>query len=165
MYIVGYVLKPHGIRGEIKINPVSPRPDRFKYLKKIYIRKETVRSYSIQHLRISNNFVFLKLHQINSRTEAEELRNCEILIDEKQLIELETDEYFIHDLIDCTVQTEDGRYLGTLTDIWQNSSNDVYVVTDKRGRELLLPAIKDVIKSIEIENKKIVVHILDGLFD
>jgi len=165
MYIVGYVLKPHGIKGEVKINPVSPRLERFKYLNRIHIRKDSVKTYSIEHLRITGGFVYLKFHQINSRTDAEELRGCEVLINDSQLINLEEDEYFVHDLIGCVVKTEDGQTLGILTDIWQNSSNDVYVVRNKMGREILLPAIKDVLKSVEIENKKIIVHILDGLID
>jgi 16S rRNA processing protein RimM len=165
MYIIGYVLKPHGIKGEVKINPVSPRLERFKYLKNIYIDRDSKRTYSIEHLRISGGFIYLKLHQIGSRDEAEDLRGSELLIDESQLIELEDDEYFIHDLIGCVVEDETGKILGSVTDVWQNSSNDIYVVKSKTGKELLLPAIKNVLKSIEIENKKIIVHLLEGLID
>lgn len=165
MYVVGYVLKPHGIKGEVKINPVSPRLERFKYLKKIYLKKDSVKTHSIQHVRIAGGILYLKFCGINSRSEAEDLRGSEILIDKDQLIDLEKDEYFVHDLIGCVVETEGGQVLGVVTDVWQNSSNDIYVVRDQAGKEILLPAIKEVLKSVKIESKKIIVHIMDGLID
>ncbi|MCK5033028.1 MAG: 16S rRNA processing protein RimM [Calditrichia bacterium] len=165
MYVVGKVLKPQGIRGEIKVKSVSPNPQRFKTLKKVFIEKETLKTYSIESVRVSDKFVFLKLLGINNREESEILRGCDILIDKSELIDLVTDEYFVHDLIGCKVITEDGLILGELIDVAQYSSNDVYVVKNDVGKEILIPAAKEVIKQVDIKNKQIKVHLLEGLLD
>ena len=165
MYVVGQVLKPQGVKGEIKVKSISSDPERFKKLKKIYIQKEKLNTYSIESVRISNKFVFLKLLEINNREDTEILRGCDILIDESDLIDLLPGEYYIHDLIGCRVVTEDGLELGELIDVSQFSSNDVYVVKNGAGKEVLIPATKEVIKQVDIEQKKIVVHLLEGLID
>ena len=165
MYVVGQVLKPQGIKGEIKVKSVSPDPKRFKTLKKIYIQKENLETYSIESVRISNKFVFLKLSEINNREDTEKLRGCDILIEESDLINLLPGEYFIHDLIGCQVITEEGLKLGELIDVSQYSSNDVYVVKNEAGKELLIPATKEVIKQVDIVQKKIIVNLLEGLLD
>lgn len=165
MYVVGKVLKPQGIKGEIKIKSVSPNPQRFKTLKKVFIKKETLKTYSIESVRVSDKFVFLKLLGINNREESEILRGCDILIDKSELIDLVANEYFVHDLIGCRVVTEDGLILGELIDVAQYSSNDVYVVKNDVGKEILIPAAKEVIKQVDITNKQIKVHLLEGLLD
>ena len=163
MYIIGYVVKPHGIRGEVKVQPISPDPDRFYQLKKVFLRMDVIQAYSIQKTRISNRFVFLKLSGVDSRNEAEILRDCEILIEKEDLIDLPSDSYFIHDLIGCEMITEEGKIVGNVVDILQMASNDVYVVNDDSGKEILVPAIKDVIKEIDIKRKKIRIHLFEGI--
>jgi len=163
MYLIGYILKPHGIRGEVKVNPISPYPERFNRLDRVYLRNDSIQAYSVQSVRISNRFVFLKFSEINSRSEAELLRNYEVLIAKEQLIELEADEFFIHDLVGCDVISENGDSIGKIVEVMQASSNDIYVVQDERGREILVPAIKDVIKKIDIKQKKIKIHLMEGM--
>ena len=165
MYVVGQVLKPQGIKGEIKVKSISSTPERFKKLKKIYIQKENLLTFSIESVRISNKFVFLKLLGINNREDTEILRGCDILIDESDLIDLLPGDYFVHDLIGCRVVTEDGLKLGELIDVSQYSSNDVYVVKNEAGVEILLPATKEVIKQVNVDQKQIIVHLLEGLLD
>lgn len=165
MYVVGQVLKPQGIKGEIKVKSISSTPERFKKLKKIYIQKENLLTYLIESARISNKFVFLKLLGINNREDSELLRGCDILIDKSDLINLFPDEYFVHDLIGCQVITEDGLKLGELIDVSQYSSNDVYVVKNEAGEEILLPATKEVIKQVNTDQKEIIVYLLEGLLD
>lgn len=163
MYLIGYILKPHGIWGEVKVNPISPYPERFNRLDRVYLRNDSIQAYSVQSVRISNRFVFLKFSEINSRSEAELLRNYEVLIAKEQLIELEADEFFIHDLVGCDVISENGDSIGKIVEVMQASSNDIYVVQDERGREILVPAIKDVIKKIDIKQKKIKIHLMEGM--
>lgn len=163
MYIIGYVVKPHGIRGEVKVQPISPDPNRFYQLKKVFLRMDVIQAYSIQKTRVSNRFVFLKLSGVDSRNEAEILRDCEILIEKEDLIDLPSDGYFIHDLIGCEMITIGGKTVGNVVDILQMASNDVYVVNDDSGKEILVPAIKDVIKEIDIKRKKIRVHLFEGI--
>jgi len=165
MYVVGQVLKPQGIKGEIKVKSISPNPERFKTLKKVFIEKETLKTYLIESVRISDKFVFLKLFGINNREESETLRGCDILINKSDLVNLLPNEHFVHDLIGCQVITEDGMILGELIDVSQYNSNDVYVVKNDAGKEILIPATKEVIKQVDIKNKQIEVHLLEGLLD
>ena len=116
-------------------------------------------------VRFSNKFVFLKLLGINNREDTETLRGCDILIDESDLIKLSPGEYFVHEVIGCQVVSEDGLKLGEVIDISQYSSNDVYVVKNEAGKEVLIPATIEVIKQVDIEQKRIVVHLLEGLLD
>lgn len=163
MYLIGYVLKPQGLQGEIKVNPVSPDPERFKLLDKVYLKKDTIQTYLIEYVRISNRFVFLKFKGVNSRDDAEMLKDCEILIHPDERISLPAGEYFIHDLLNCQVFTQQGDLLGTLVEVWQGSSNDVYVIKNKAGEEILVPAIKDVIKNVDTKTKKIIIHLIEGM--
>ena len=165
MYSIGYVLKPQGVKGEIKVEPTSGNPERFKKLKTIKINNTQQKAYSIEHMRLSDRFVYLKLKDVNSRDAAEELRGKELVVEKNELMQLNPGEYFIHDLLGCEVETEEGRHLGKLADILQNSSNDIYIVRDGEGHEVLLPATSDVIKQVDLEGKKIIVHLIDGLID
>ena len=163
MYLIGIIVKPQGIKGEVKVKPVSPDPDRFYDLEKVNIGLKKIQTYSIENIRISNSFVFLKLAQIDSRNDAELLRGKEILISEDQLIDLDEGEYFVHDLIGCQIISEDGLIIGEISDIIQNRSNDIYLVKNQKGHEYLIPAIADVIQKVDIQAKQITIHVLDGL--
>jgi 16S rRNA processing protein RimM len=165
MYLIGNVLRPQGTKGEVKVAPVSSRPERFKLLKTVYLRKNDIQTCSIETVRLGKGFVFIKFKEITTRTAAESLRDAEILIDQQDLIRLKADEYFVHDVIGCRVLSEQGVYLGEIVDVLQLSSNDVYVLQTKTGREILIPAIKDVITKIEPESKQVFIHLLEGLMD
>jgi 16S rRNA processing protein RimM len=165
MYLVGYILKPQGIRGEIKVEPVSPDPGRFNALNTIFVQKKTIQAYSIESVRVSDRFVFLKLSGVDTRNDAELLRGAELLIPEEELLELGENEYFVHDLIGCRVVDEYGNAIGELSDIMQNTSNDVYVLTRPDGAELLVPAIREVVCSVDLPNKTITIRIPEGLQD
>jgi len=165
LYSIGIVLKPQGVRGEVKVEPLSPYPERFEKLKKIFVQKETPQTYSVEKVRITDRFVFLKFVEINSRDEAENLRNCELLIKQEDLINLAADEYFLHDLIGCNVLSESGEEIGEITDIMQNSSNDVYIVNSRDGKEILIPAVKEVVIKVNIKQKKVIIRPMDGLLE
>ena len=165
MYIIGYIIKPHGIKGEVKVKAISPYPDRFKELEQVYLEQKSLNTYSVERVRITNNYIYLKLDKINTRNEAEPLRNCDILVKKEDLISLSPDEYFIHDLIGCDIFTENGKKLGKLIDVMQMNANDVYVIRSQEGKEILLPAIKDVIKDIDIKSRKIKIHLMAGIQD
>jgi 16S rRNA processing protein RimM len=166
MYLIGYVLKPQGIKGEIKVDPVSSDPRRYKQLDKIYIDfEENKQIYIVERTRIADRFVFLKLRGIESRDDAENLRGREILIREEDLIQPAENEFFIHDLIGCQVVTSEGQIIGILRNVMQLGSNDVYAVENNSGEEILIPAIKDVVKRVDVANKRITIHLLEGLVD
>ena len=107
--------------------------------------------------------VILKLKGIETVEEAEKLRNCYLKIDRKDAIKLEEGQYFIADLLGLDVFLDTGEKLGILDDIFNNGSTDIYVVKNELGKQFLLPYIDEVIKNIDLENEKIIVHIIDGL--
>ena len=112
-----------------------------------------------------NRLVVIKLAGINTRNQAEILRDAEVLIPEQDLIELNDNEYFIHDLVGCGVIDEQGASVGELIGIMQNAANDVYVLRTSGNREILIPAIRDVIRKIDLERKLITIRVQEGLLD
>ena len=107
--------------------------------------------------------VILKLKGIENPEEAEKLRNCYLKIDRKNAKKLPEGTYFIADLIGLEVYTDEDILLGKLEDIYNTGSSDIYVIKNDVGKQILLPAIKEVLKQVDLENKKIIVHIIEGL--
>lgn len=161
---IGQIVNTNGLKGILKVKPFTDDITRFEKLKTIYIQKANeLIEFKIEKVRYSKNMVLLKLEGIDDINEAEKYRNFYIKIDRKDAIELEENSYFIIDIIGSEVFTDENNLLGKVIDILQTGSNDVYVVKDDKGKEILLPAIEDVIKDVDIKNKKIIVHLLDGL--
>ena len=125
--------------------------------------KNELKEFTIEQVRYNKNMVLLKLKGIDSIEEAEKYRNLYLRIHRKDAGELEENTYFIADILGCKVCTEQGEDLGSLIDIFPTGSNDVYVVKNEEGKQVLLPAIKEVIKKVDIENRLIIVHLLEGL--
>ncbi len=166
MYLIGYILKPQGLKGELKVESVTPYLERFNRLDRVYLQlKEKKQTYSIENVRISDRFVYLKFTEINSRDDADLLRTAEVLIEEKDLIQPAQDEYFIHDLIGCQVISENNDVIGVLSDVIQMSSNDVYVLKNGEGIEILIPATKEIVKRVNVGQKQIIIHVLEGLLE
>jgi 16S rRNA processing protein RimM len=166
MYLIGYITKPQGIRGEVKVEPVTPDPTRFNRLEKVFLQLEDkVKAYPIEKVRLSDRYVYIKFEGINSRNDAELLRKAEVLIKEEDLIQPDQDEYFVHDLIGCKVLSEDHDEIGVVSDVVQMTSNDIYVVKDSENDERLIPATKEVVKKVDIGRKIIIIHVLEGLLD
>jgi 16S rRNA processing protein RimM len=166
MYLIGYILKPQGLKGEVKVESVTPYLERFNRLDRVFLQlKEKKQAYSIENARVSDRFVYLKFAEINSRDDAELLRTAEVLIEKKDLIQPAQDEYFIHDLIGCQVISENNDVIGVLSDVVQMSSNDVYVVKNGEGIEILIPATKEIVKRVNVEQKQIIIHMLEGLLE
>lgn len=161
---IGKIVNTSGLKGLLKISPLTDDITRFEDLDIIYIQKaKDLIEFKIQEVKYSKNMVLLKLEGIDTIEEAEKYRNCYIKINREDAVELEDNSYFIVDIIGSEVFTEEGEDLGKVVDVFQTGSNDVYTVKNLEGKEILLPAIEDVIKNIDIENKKIVIHLMDGL--
>ena len=157
---IGKIVNTYGIKGQLKIVPYTDNIKRFEKLKKIYINEK---EYLIENVKYIKNIVILKLQGINTIEQAEEYRNLYMYIDRKDAIKLPKDTYFIRDLIGIEVYTNDGEKLGIIDDIFKTGSNDVYVVRNSLGKQILLPAISSVIEKIDLENKKVTVNLLKGL--
>ena len=157
---VGQIVNTFGIKGEVKVTPFTDDINRFDDLEKVYVkaRKES-KLYKIESVRYHKNMVLLKLEGINNPEDAELLKNSFLEIDREDAIPLEEGQYFIVDLIGLDVYTDEGNLLGKVDDIYNTGANDIYVVKDELGKQVLLPGIKEVIKEVKLEDR-IIVHLI-----
>ena len=161
---IGQIVNTFGIKGQVKVVPFTDDITQFDTLKQIYIEKrKNLELFEIEKSNYHKNMMILKLKGIDTPEQAESLRNCYIKINRKDARKLPEGTYFIVDLIGLDVYTDEEKLLGTLEDIYNAGSSDIYVVKNDEGKEILLPAIKDVLKQVDLENKKIIVHIIEGL--
>ncbi len=160
---VGQIVNSYGIKGFVKVVPLVDNNNQFKDFKTLYIKqKNSIRELHIEEVKFSKKLVLLKFKQIDTIEQAEELRNY-YLNAKRSDIKLEDGAHFIVDLIGLEVFTEDGELLGNLVEVLQPGANDVYIVENSAKQQILLPAIPDVIKQIDIANKKMIVKLLEGL--
>jgi 16S rRNA processing protein RimM len=160
---IGQIVNVHGFKGEVKVYPLTNDMSRFKKLTEVYVEENNqLVKYEIEALKFLSTTIAMKLKGIDTEEAANRLRNFYIKVDRKSAVKLPKDSYFICDLIDLEVYDEKGLLLGTLKDVLQTGSNDVYVVKTS-GDDILVPALKDVVKEIDIKNKEIVVALPEGL--
>lgn len=163
---IGQIVTTNGIKGFVKVNPFTDNIKRYDDLKSIYIEyKSELLEFKIEEVRYYKNQVILKLEGIDSIEEANKYRNCYLKIKREDAVKLPENTYFIADLIGIQVFDESNNFLGNIVDIFSTGSNDVYVVKNEIGKEILLPAISEVIKQIDIKNSKMVVNLIEGLND
>ena len=161
---IGQIVNTFGIKGQVKVVPFTDDINRFDELKEIFVEKKNeLKLFQIEQVSYSKNMVILKLKGIENPEEAEKLRNCYLKIDRKNAKKLPEGTYFIADLIGLEVYTDEDILLGKLEDIYNTGSSDIYVIKNDVGKQILLPAIKEVLKQVDLENKKIIVHIIEGL--
>ena len=161
---VGQIVNTNGLKGLLKINPFTDDITRFERLKTIFIEhKKELLEFEIESVRYQKKQVLLKLKGIDTIEEAEKYREDYLKINRNKEEKLPEDTYYIVDLIGLDIYTEDEELLGKLDDVFSTGSNDVYVVKNSEGKQILLPAISDVIKNIDLEQKKIVVNLIEGL--
>lgn len=164
MLEIGQIVNTFGIKGFVKVVPFTDDIKRFDELEKVYVKtRSEIKEYKIEEVKYHKNMVLIKFLGIDKVEDANLLKDSYLKIDRKDAIPLEEDSYFIVDLIGLDVYTDENVYLGKLEDVFNTGSNDIYVVKDELGKQILLPAIADVIKEINIENKKIIVHLINGL--
>lgn len=161
---VGVITSTHGVRGEVKVYPTTDDAARFKQLKHVLLDtgKETL-PLEIQGVKYFKQFVILKFKGFDNINDIERYKRCPILVERCDAVELEEDEYFIADMIGMAVETEDGKEFGTLKDVIETGANDVYVIDSAEHGEVLVPAIKECILDVNIEEGKMKIHLMDGL--
>ena len=160
---VGQIVNTFGIKGELKVTPFTDDINRFDDLEKVYVKtRREEKLYKVEGVRYHKNMVLLKLEGIENPEQGELLKNSYLEIDRADAIPLEEGQYFIVDLIGLDVYTDEGKLLGNVEDIYYTGANDIYVVKDELGKQVLLPGIKEVIKEVKLDDK-IIVHLIPGL--
>lgn len=163
---VGAITQTHGIRGEVKVFPTTDDAKRFKKLKEVILDtgREKV-TLEIESVKFFKQFVILKFKGFDNINDIERYKGKNLYVTRENAVKLKRDEYFIADLIGLKVYDEDDQYLGILTNVIETGANDVYEVKFEDGKEVLFPAIKQCILDVDMENRKMKVHIMEGLLD
>lgn len=163
---IGVITSAHGVRGEAKVYPTTDDAHRFEEVKNVIIKtKDGDLKAEITNVRYFKNMAIVKFSCFDQPEEVVRCLQSDIMIERKDAQPLEEGEYYIADLLGCEVESDTGIKLGVLKDVLQTGANDVYLVSSPEGKELLFPVIPDCIRNVDIENKKILVHIMPGLMD
>ncbi len=161
---IGHISNTHGLKGEVKVRPFTESKNDFKNFKHVLIDFDgELKKYEIENVRYQNDVVLLKLKTIDTIEDAEKIKNHYIKISRDDAKKINDDEFFIADLIGCEVY--ENELLGVVEDVFTAGASDVYVVKRKGKKDLLLPAIASVIKTIDVINKRIDVNVPKGLDD
>ncbi|PZE22478.1 ribosome maturation factor RimM [Paenibacillus xerothermodurans] len=169
LYTIGTVVNTQGIRGELKIYPDTDFPDeRFAKGSALVLydpQKHTAVPVVVESAREHKKLFIIKFQGFNSINEVEKYKGWLLQVEEKYIGELAEDEYYHHEIIGCTVVTDEGEELGTISEILSPGANDVWVVERKEGKPVLLPYIDDVVLDVNVTEKRVKVHLLEGLLD
>ncbi|MGF7057244.1 ribosome maturation factor RimM [Brassicibacter mesophilus] len=160
---VGKILNTHGIKGDLKVLPLTDEPSRFEKLKTVFIDDENSK-VEIEKVWYSKGFVMIRLNGYNDINEVIKFKNCYILIDEKDALKLPKDSFFISQIIGLTVFLSDGNELGEVVEVLQPGANDVYVIRGN-NKEFLIPAVKEFVKEIDLDNNRMVIDPIEGLIE
>lgn len=166
MLQVGVITTTHGVRGEVKVYPTTDDAQRFQELE--YVILETGREQlklHIQQVKFFKNLAILKFKEIDNINDIEKYKGKSLWIPREEAQPLGEDEYYIGDLIGMEVYLEDGTLFGTLRDVMETGANDVYVVDSGEKGEVLLPAIGDCIKEVDVDRNRMTVHLMKGLVE
>lgn len=162
-FVIGRIVNTQGIKGEMRVVPTTDVPERFKLLNSVLIdKKGALQEYKVEGIRFHKQFVLLKIEGVDNMTDAEKFKNSEIKIPQEQALPLDDNEYYIKDLYEMSVITDEGENLGVIKDIIFTGANDVYVVRNDES-EILIPAIKQCILNVDIEKNEMKVKLLEGL--
>lgn len=166
LFKVGVITSTHGIKGEVKVFPTTDDANRFKKLKNVILDtgKEKI-DMEIASVKFFKNMVILKFKGIDDINDVEKYKKSELYVTRENAVKLKKDEYFIADLIGMEVVSDEDEELGVIDDVLQTGANDVYVIKKPGTSDLLVPAIKDCIKEVDVEGGKMLVHLLPGLRD
>ncbi|MGD1044332.1 MAG: ribosome maturation factor RimM [Bacteroidota bacterium] len=163
---IGRISKPIGTRGEVKISLLTHDKKRFMNLSTVWVGHDAadVELKKILKARIDTKHAVLNFDGIETVEEAERIRNLYLFVPKEDAVKLQNGSYFIDDVIGCEVVTEEQTTVGVITDLLSLPMNDLWVVK-KEAKEILIPAVKAIIRQVDVENKRITIHALDGLLD
>jgi 16S rRNA processing protein RimM len=165
--LLGEILRPHGIRGELRMRVLTDYPERIPELEQVYVGDSPdsprPHTYAVQHLRMHQGYGLLKLKGIDSRDQADLLRQMLVMVALEDAVPLEDGEFYLYQLIGMHVRTLENITLGTIVDVLETAANDVYVVDSPSHGEVLIPVTEETILQTNIEQGFVLVRLPDGL--
>ena len=159
---IGKIVNTVGLKGEVKVYNYSDSREIYETIESIYVED---RLTVIENVRAQKNMVILKLEGADDRNAAEALRGKELYITEDDLPELPEGQYYVRDLIGMSVTEEDGNLLGHVTDVLQNTAQDIFEVESENGKKLLIPKVDQFVLDIDAEKREITVRLIEGMLD
>ncbi|MNI54393.1 Ribosome maturation factor RimM [compost metagenome] len=167
LLIVGKIVNTQGIRGELKVLPQTDFPERFDADSKLIIvdaqNKQT--PVTVQSARLHKNVYIVKFKGFDNINDVEQYKGSLLKIEEKYQGKLDEGEYYYHEILGCTVVTEEGEELGEITEILTPGANDVWVISRPKAKQVLIPVIDDVVLEVDVPNKRVKIHLMEGLID
>ena len=161
---IGKVVSTQSNKGEVNVFSLTDSTDRFKKLDTVFLRNSNSRTkFNIEKIRIKENTVILKLKDIENIQEAKIIVGSFLEVERENAVKLPKDTYFLFEIIGLEVYDENNIFLGKVENVISTGSNDVYIVKDKNKKELSIPAIREVVKNIDLEKKRITIKMVDGL--
>ncbi|MGQ8871736.1 ribosome maturation factor RimM [Paenibacillus sp. TSA_86.1] len=163
---VGKIVNTHGIRGELRIMPLTDFPEvRFAKNAELYLFTPDNHPVlvTVESSRLHKNMYIVRLKEYGNINEVEKFKGSIAKVSKENLAELEDGEYYFHQIVGCTVLTEEGETLGTISEILTPGANDVWVVKTPAGKEVLIPVIDDVVLDVNVEQKQVKIHLMEGL--
>lgn len=166
MIAIGQIARSNGVRGEVRVNLLTDTPERIAQLSHVWIGYEETETlqYKIESVRFHRGQAVLKLRTVESRDAAERLKEQFVFIEDENVLIPPQGTYFIHEIVGMEVSTEEGIRVGRVDEVWQMPANDVWVLREN-GKEILLPAINDVIQSVDVHRRVIVIRPMEGLLE
>lgn len=163
---VGIITGTHGLKGEVKVFPTTNDRERFLDLEDVLLDtgKELL-ELKVEYCKFFKKFVFVKFEGLDDINEVEQYKRCPLLVTRENAVELEEDEYFVADLLGMTIVDDSGVTIGKLENVIETGANDVYEVLTEDGGRILLPAIKECILDVDMDEGIILVHLMKGLAD
>lgn len=160
---IGQITSAVALKGEVKVYNYSD-PDRYDHLKSVLVGEGDTR-YKVSSVRYQSGMAILKFAGINDRNAAEELKGQFLYVLESELPKLPEDTYYIRDLIGMEVVSDAGKHIGEVLDVLQSSAQDIYEIRLANGKNGYVPAVGEFVKNVDLENRTVTVHVIEGLFD
>lgn len=163
---IGFITRPHGIRGEVKVNYFFEEPEKIRTLKRVYVclKSAVCKEMEVVSLRPQGSNVILNLKDIYTRNDAETLRGSELFVQKEMLPDLDEGQYYMDEIIGLKVKNLDNEYLGEIIDVLKLPMQEVYVI-ENQGIESLVPAVEEFVKKIDVTQGEMIIDPIDGMFN
>lgn len=164
---VGAILDTHGLKGEVKVFPTTDDPARYDDLQEVELltKENKYIHLEVERVRYFKNLVIVKFKNYDNINDIEQYKKCNLYVTREHAVELDENEYFVADLIGLTAKSDEGETLGKVADVLSTGANDVYVIKNESGEELLVPAIHECVQKVDVEAGYMILHLLPGLRD